>query len=503
MLGFPLPYRDELLYSTIARYGVHSGIVSPKELLSEVFGDRKVLATSDLPSHLKHVAELYPKEVGITSETLLYRNTLFPLYAPFVGETHRQALIKELTENGKSTVHLKTGAAASRIKQPIYLRYCPRCVSEQLSVHGECYWQRDWQVTGVESCMVHGSLVDSGIRRHDVHRHHFQAADLSTCPLIEQQPEKWQSNLLVQSVGELLYLGVKPTPEFFQWSQWYFSLAVEHAFNRGTQVCHTLVRDKIVGFWGRNWLSRYGLMPDDSESSWLRSIFRKHRKSFSYLEHLVVLHAFMESGWNLSDVVDTVRRIEPNTKIPTKELKGTEVSLLSEHRRKWLGAVKKNGVKQARLNGFGCVYAWLYRRDRLWLMEINRSHKLLRPSNHKTKVDWHKRDVKTLKILSLLRNESESRLDDPRHSANWYLNQLEHKAMIEKHLDLLPLCHAFLGRYSEDVFEYQIRRLTRTAIGCSQANKPLKRWQVLRMSGLSEERLTKPAQRFLMEVLKI
>ncbi|HDV0904768.1 TPA: TniQ family protein [Vibrio fluvialis] len=118
MLGFPLPYRDELLYSTIARHGIHSGTVSPKELLSEVFGDRKILATSDLPSHLKRIAALYPEEVGITPESLLYRNTLFPLYAPFVGEARRFALIRELTANGKSFVHLTAGAAASRIKQP-------------------------------------------------------------------------------------------------------------------------------------------------------------------------------------------------------------------------------------------------------------------------------------------------------------------------------------------------------------------------------------------------
>lgn len=60
MLGFPLPYRDELLYSTIARHGSHCGIASPKELLFEVFSDTKIIASSDLPSHLQHIAALYP-----------------------------------------------------------------------------------------------------------------------------------------------------------------------------------------------------------------------------------------------------------------------------------------------------------------------------------------------------------------------------------------------------------------------------------------------------------
>lgn len=502
MLGFPLPYPDELLYSTIARYGVHSGIASPKELLSEVFGDTKVSATSDLPSRLKCIAELYPKEVSVTPKSLLYQHTLFLLYAPFVGEARRVELILELTANTKSSVHMTTGAAASRIKQPMYLRYCPGCISEQIEKYGECYWRRDWQIAGVESCPVHGSLVESKIRRHNVHKHRFQAADLEVCQLVEQLPGKWQSDLLARSISELLNLGPRLTPDFSQWSRWYANLVADHSFNRGSQVRHDLVRDTVVGFWGIDRLSRYGLQPDNKETNWLRNMFRKHRKAFSYLEHLVVLHAFMKPGWKLVDIVDVVSRFEQQRKAPTKELKGTSESELSNHRSMWLATVKEYGTKLARLNGFGDVYAWLYRRDRQWLMKINRSHKVPEPK-HQPKVDWHKRDMDTLKILISQRNESELRLDDPKHSANWYLNRLEHKATIEKHLDLLPLCRLFFDRYCENIFEYQIRRITCTVMRLTLDGESLRRWKVLRWSGLSEERLTEMASRFLKEVIGI
>ncbi|CSV19884.1 Transposon Tn7 transposition protein tnsD [Shigella sonnei] len=33
MRNFPVPYSNELIYSTIARAGVYQGIVSPKQLL--------------------------------------------------------------------------------------------------------------------------------------------------------------------------------------------------------------------------------------------------------------------------------------------------------------------------------------------------------------------------------------------------------------------------------------------------------------------------------------
>ena len=52
MLNFPTPYPNELIYSTIARAGIHHAITSPKQLLEEVFANRQVIATIDLPSHL-------------------------------------------------------------------------------------------------------------------------------------------------------------------------------------------------------------------------------------------------------------------------------------------------------------------------------------------------------------------------------------------------------------------------------------------------------------------
>ena len=502
MLGFPLPYRDELLYSTIARHRIHSGIVSPKELLLEVFGDTKVLATSDLPSHLGRIAELYPAALGVTPLDLLYQNTLFPLYAPFVGETRRIALIRELTANDKSAVHLAVGVAASRIRQPIYLRYCPACMCEQVSKHGECYWRRDWQVAGADSCPAHGSLINSKTRRHDAQRHEFMAADSNICPLIDQLPGKWQSYLLAESIDELLNLGTVVVPELPQWSLWYANLATEHRLTRGIQMRHELIREKVVGYWGASWLSLYGLMPDDSETNWLKNIFRKHRKAFSYLEHLVVLYAFMEPKWKLVDVVDRVARLKLDKKIPTKILGEKDNPLLIEYRSRWLAVVEKQGTKQARLNGFGGVYAWLYRRDRNWLFKTNQTNRKLEPK-HKAKVDWPRRDKDIVRKLIGILELSEQKLDTPRLSMNWYLNQLKHKAQIEKHLDLLPLCSLFFVRYCESIFEYQIRRITRTVIHITRDDEPLKRWQVLRGASLSEQRLTNLARRFLEEVLEI
>ena len=80
MLGFPLPYEGELVYSIIARHGVHSGITSPKELLQEVFGNTKIIATTDLHGHLTQISRLYPSALAIPP---LVRYCTKTLYSPY------------------------------------------------------------------------------------------------------------------------------------------------------------------------------------------------------------------------------------------------------------------------------------------------------------------------------------------------------------------------------------------------------------------------------------
>lgn len=67
-------YEDELIYSVIARAGVRAGITSPKQLLDEVFDNRKVIATTDLPNQISAIVKLYHSH-QYTVETLIYSHT--------------------------------------------------------------------------------------------------------------------------------------------------------------------------------------------------------------------------------------------------------------------------------------------------------------------------------------------------------------------------------------------------------------------------------------------
>ena len=75
---FPRLYPDELLYSGIARCRVHLGIGNHKTLLHMLFGDSKVAAITDLPTHLTALAN----NTGLDAEgmPLSFRRSAVPIF---------------------------------------------------------------------------------------------------------------------------------------------------------------------------------------------------------------------------------------------------------------------------------------------------------------------------------------------------------------------------------------------------------------------------------------
>jgi hypothetical protein len=79
--------------------------------------------------------------------------------------------------------------------------------------------------------------------------------------------------------------------------------------------------------------------------------------------------------------------------------------------------------------------------------------------------------------------------------------QLRRNTHIEKNLSKMPLTSLFLQRYCEDIADYQIRRLALSARLLVQSGHSLSRWRLLRLAGLSDERLTSLADDLLRDVL--
>ncbi|WP_026960497.1 MULTISPECIES: TnsD family Tn7-like transposition protein [Aliagarivorans] len=497
MLGFPVPYPDELLYSVIARAGSYEGITSPKELIEEVFANRTAIASIDLPSHLIELSTHYPDSLGLDAEKLAYRHTLFPLCGAFVPESRRTRILKHLAGRSQGAAHMLCGVASSKVKAIQKLRYCPLCVAKQFELYGEGYWKRSWQIAGVSACSEHGELIQAKLPVRLEHRHQCYMVTPDTCPLVAQSPANWQSLVVSKHAKDLLNSRTSPSPEFAQWTKHYWQLARDFGATKGKHINHALIRECISEYWSDAWLASVGLSIADGQFEWLKSMFRKHRKAFSYLQHIAVMQALHGNKLQIIPVINGVGRLRVVPKQPLRSTANNQDrALLRFYRRRWLRQVIELGTKVARLQGSGAEYAWLYRNDRSWLKRCNRRFRV-RFAQVNNRVQWGVRDKSVVRYLIRLRNEKELQLTAPRWTKNRYLTQTRYPATIEKNMHKLPLTQRFLSMYSETVSEYQIRRIAVAISELIVDSGKVKRWKVLKNSGLSRERITEQASAIL------
>jgi hypothetical protein len=492
MLNFPYPYEDELTYSILARASAHFCSFSHKTWLEQTLKNRCAIATLDFPSHLDELSKLFFLD-KISSEDLIYQHTLFPLFAPFITQERKDKCFDWMKGKSNGGTHLMTGWAAGRLPQPQSIRYCPICISEQTNSLGEAYWQRIHQVTGLVTCNKHNCMLeDVSNFNHKRHRHEYYRASTVN----QTQKPRLSCNefdkRLTPFIQTLLNSSERSSPKYQQWTRYYHDLIHQSHCEKGQYCCFEAVMEKVLGYWSEAWLQQYNLWPIDTNCSWLHGITRKHRNSFSYLEHIVVLHALHEGQWDINDVLCEVAEIkEPKALVQKPPSQKTSQAVIRKAKCKWLKVVKKLGTKIARTSKAGGLYMWLYRNQHNWLIRLNKRYQ--RPIDNSTnRVNWRQRDVSSTKLLIKIRNQTESDLTLPRHSKLWFLQQLPNKATIEKNLSKLPVTSSFLNAYQETVTEYQIRRLARAMI--YESNLPS--WQLIRSAGLSEERMTDVTRKF-------
>ena len=507
MLNFPIPYYDELIYSVIARSGTRKGFTSPKQLLDEVFHNRHVIATIDLPNHLNQIVSHYPLSLKLDLLKIIYSHTLFPIYAPFVIESKRQQCIERMANMTHGSIHLGLGVNASRIKRLSVFRYCPKCLEQQREKHGEYYWLRQWQINGVDCCAVHHlELIPTEISLHALNRHAFIQATPTLCLPKQQAPSDKLHERIVQQINILLHRDPAESASLEQWSLFYAQLAQRVGCKNQRSLSYSELKSKILKIWPQKFLSQYGLKVTDSQTCWLRSIFRKHRKSFSYLEHLIVLDALLPRDWSIAEVLTEISTLRKMVFAQVKHKKPILLNkdLLRKNRISWIALIKSDGVQVGRQQGENgkALYAWLYRNDKKWLLKTNLIYHQSSHSNN-CHTNWVQRDQLIYHQLLTINESKTSDLNDPRRSRNWYLSHLQQAGTIEKNLHKLPLTLKFLGCFSESIPLYQIRRIQNAIKQLENDNRSKTRWRVLRSAGLSEERLTEEAAHYLHQDLTI
>ena len=172
----PPIYPDELVYSWFCRYYVHSGSLTHKMALNDLFSKRSDSLNKEFVGNLNSEAREHIEKV-ITLRDLILKHTMFPQYARF--SPNKKETIEKLINNGTIDVH-NLLTVLPREGNDRFLKYCPVCVKEDRARYGEAYWHRHHQIRGMSVCTKHGCMLYlSDVSAISYNSFSFQPAEFS------------------------------------------------------------------------------------------------------------------------------------------------------------------------------------------------------------------------------------------------------------------------------------------------------------------------------------
>ena len=172
---FPAIYPDELVYSWFCRYYVHSGCLSHKMALQELYCKRSDNPSKEFignlnPGAMEQIGEMYPMD------ELVLNHTMYPQYARFVPLEQKKTALFRLGHDSCDIHHLF--AVLPRDEGEQYLRFCPLCVKEDRETYGETYWHRKHQIRNISICMKHKCrLMESSVLAKSEQSYRFFPAE--------------------------------------------------------------------------------------------------------------------------------------------------------------------------------------------------------------------------------------------------------------------------------------------------------------------------------------
>lgn len=318
---FPNLYPDELLYSWFARYHDYSGNTSSKQTMRELFGNMSSVAVVDFPNNLevfyKNISHFNPPSFN----DLVTNHTMYNYYTAFQSDVMKSRALDYITNGGKpGAIHMFLGIAASTIKNWQYLRFCSSCVQQDRERYGEAYWHMSHQLPKVFYCHIHQEILnDSTIEFRNPHKHEFisaEKAELLSPHLVSVFSLKIEQQLKKLSDESFNLIHYAENTQIQDFTKIYkYLMQVNGYANHFGKVHQQYFTQQFKYYYGEEFLTLMDCNFDEhSDTSWLRSIVRKHRKAFHPVQHLLLLHFLNVSFKDLENFIG--KKYEPFGQAP-------------------------------------------------------------------------------------------------------------------------------------------------------------------------------------------
>uniref|UniRef100_UPI001FE65D28 TnsD family Tn7-like transposition protein n=1 Tax=Microcoleus asticus TaxID=2815231 RepID=UPI001FE65D28 len=161
---------------------------------------------------------------------------------------------------------------------------------------------------------------------------------------------------------------------------------------------------------------------------------------------------------------------------------------LEKYRSEWLTARKNNPEAGRNIlrKQFQRVYTWLLRHDREWLEAHLPAIQQKAPPP--ARVDWESRDTELAESIKLVAANLYSKVGKPTQITTAAIaRELGQLALIQKHLDKLPLTAKILADLVETRETFAVRRIQWVVECYRQEGICPQRWQLVRRAGLRPE----------------
>ena len=493
---FTDPYKDELIYSAIARYHFYSGNADFKDTIEECFGKRSMVSTFELGGRLDYLA----KELGgrYTAEKIVNENTIFPYYTPFIDKEKRNEVLDYMKFKGSSSIYTELGIVAGSICKSDSIYYCPVCAKEEVKLYGEAYIHREHQLQGIMLCPHHGCrLKEYPINKLDSSRIEYIKFEKELLCFKPDDIEINNYEKRLRLAKDAYYLLSHNLEKFNKESitKRYKFLLYTKDFARATgTIKQRKLYESFINFYGEEFLKELNCSIDfNNEYNWLKVVTRNTKRATHPLRHLLII------GFLCDDIEEffsiRIRKLE-TTKMDYN-IENCDSSKLVEYKNNVLTAIKENkNIKRTELREkFKKEYTYLYRYDKQWL--FGNLPKKVKADVCNKRVNWEKRDNEYLDMLIKKYNEIKAMEKPVRITNSSLAKPLGILVNIQKKISKLPKTKGFLEKVCESTEEFQLRRCKYVIDQLIEDEKELKLWQVQRIAAIRTNEFNKLKEKLI------
>lgn len=490
---FTDPYKDELIYSAIARYHFYSGNTDYKDTLEECLGKRSAIPTLEIGDNLEYLANSLGGKY--TADSIIKNHTILPYYTPFLDKKRRKEINKEIKYNGGSSIYTKLGVVAGSVCKKNDIYYCPVCAKYEIDNYGEAFIHREHQLQGIFLCAKHGVWLEKyQINRVKASRIEFIRFDKSRLILdVKTKEIKYYDKLLKLSKDSyfLLQADIDNVDRKMILQKYKLLLYEKGLATKSKRVKQGDLYEEFIRYYGNDFLNIIQCPIDnENEYNWLRVITRDLKRASHPLRHLLLI------DFLCGNIEEFFRNINKAT-LKTKEefnnsniynIEKVNIDKFNKYKEDILQVIDNNkGITRTNLRDMlRKEYIYLYRYDKEWL--FSKLPDKTKPQYDNNRIDWKKRDKEYLELIKVRYRELILNENPIRITKGNLAKQLGILVNIEKKIDKLPKTAEFLNEVCESISEFQVRRCKNAIDKFYETEEEIKLWKVQRIAAIRSNR---------------